>query len=83
MMGSLHIRTKIIIITDGKPTESDTEDEVYESSGLNEVISFGIVIYTHIPSIIHRSSGFFRQPKHLMNILENQYLYSMQPPRRN
>ena len=44
MMGSLHIRTKIIIITDGKPTESDTEDEVYESSGLNEVFSFGIVI---------------------------------------
>lgn len=38
MMGSLHIRTKIIIITDGKPTESDADDEVYESSGLNEVI---------------------------------------------
>nr|XP_022332696.1 uncharacterized protein LOC111130207 [Crassostrea virginica] len=36
MMGSLHIRTKIIIITDGKPTESDADDEVYESSGLNE-----------------------------------------------
>lgn len=59
MMGSLHIRTKIIIITDGKPTESDSDDEVYESSGLNEVrLSFGIVIYTHISSIIHRSSVF-------------------------
>ncbi|XP_078314482.1 uncharacterized protein LOC111131493 isoform X2 [Crassostrea virginica] len=43
MMGSLHIRTKIIIITDGKPTESDADDEVYESSGLNEDLASKIV----------------------------------------
>lgn len=38
-LGSFHLRTRVVIITDGKPTDFGTEnsDDIYESMGLDNV----------------------------------------------